>query len=54
MKVLFVLLLLYTVATTWQLYIGGDMMYEMRRRKPEHKILLTQGIFNQSHNIVIV
>ena len=29
------LLLFYTVATVFKLYPGGDMIYEMIRRKPE-------------------
>ena len=29
----FCLLLFYTIATVLQLYHGGDMMYEMRRRE---------------------
>ena len=33
-------LLCYAIATILQLYHGGDMMYGMRRRKPETKLLL--------------
>ena len=40
------LLLFYAIAKVFQLYHGGDMMPEMRRRKPEPTLLLTQGIFN--------
>ena len=29
-------------------------MYEMRRRKPEPTLLLTQGIFNLPHHIGMV
>ena len=35
-------------------YHGGDMMYEMRRSKPEPTLLLTQGIFNLQHRIGMV
>ena len=38
----------------FQLYHGNDMMYEMRRRKPEPTILLTPGIFNFQHHIGMV
>ena len=40
------LLLLYAIVTVFQLYHGNDMMYEMRRRKPERTLRLTQGLFN--------
>ena len=40
------LLLLYTIATVFQLYYGSDLMYEMRRRKPKPTLLSTQRIFN--------
>ena len=54
-KVLFVwLLLFYAVATVFQLCHSGDMMYEMRRRKPKPKLFLTQGIFNLPRLIVMV
>ena len=45
------LLLFYAIATIVQLYHGGDMMYEMRRRKPESTLLQTQWIFNLPHHI---
>ena len=45
------LLLFYTIATVFQLYHSGDMMYEMRRRKPEPTLLVTQWIFNLPHHI---
>ena len=45
-KTLVCLLLLYDIATVFQLYHGGDMMFEMRRRKTEPILLPTQGIFN--------
>ena len=39
------------IATVLQLYLGGDMMYEIRMRKPEPTVLPTEGIFNLSHHI---
>ena len=39
----FVCLLFYATATVIQLYHGGDMMYEKRRRKPDSTLLSTQG-----------
>ena len=48
------LLLLYAIATMFQLYHGGDLIYEMRRRKPEPTHLPTQGIFNLAHHIDMV
>ena len=42
------LLLFYAMTTVFQLYHGGDMTYEMRR-KPEPTPLPTQGIFNLPH-----
>ena len=48
------LLLFYAKATVFQLYQGGDIMYTMRRRKPEPMLLPTQGIFNLPHHIGIV
>ena len=48
------LLLFYPKATIFQLYHGTDMMYEMRRRKPEPIFSLTQGIFNLSHHIGMI
>ena len=38
----FIFVLFATIATVFQLYHGGDMMYEMRRRKPAPTLLLTQ------------
>ena len=38
----FCLLLFYTIATVFQLYHSGDIMYEMRREKPEPMFLPTQ------------
>ena len=49
-----VCLLFYAIATLFQLYHGGDMMNEMRKRKPEPTILTTQGIFNLPQHIDIV
>ena len=45
------LLLFYARATVFQLYHDGDMMYEMRRRKPEPLLLPTQGMFNLQNHI---
>ena len=50
----FALLLFYTIATVFQLYLGSYMMYEMRRRKAKHIILPIQGIFNLPHYIGLV
>ena len=44
------LLLLYAIATIFQLDQGGDMMLEMRR-KPEPTFLATQKTFNFPHHI---
>ena len=46
--------LFYARATLFQLYHGGYLMYEMRRRKPEPTCLPTQGIFNLQHHIGMV
>ena len=43
--------LFYAIATVFQLNPGGDMMYEIRRRKPEPTLFLTQRVFNLLHNI---
>ena len=48
------LLLFYTIVAVLQLYHGGGMIYAMRRRKPEHSLLVTQGIFNLSDHIGMV
>ena len=40
------LLLLDVIATVFQLYHGGVIMFEMRRRKPKPTFLPTQGLFN--------
>ena len=44
------LLLFYAIATN----SGGHMMYEMRRRKPEPTLLLTQLIFNLPYHMSMV
>ena len=45
----FVLLLFYTIVAIFQLYHGGDMVYEMRRRKTEPTLLLTQVFYLPHH-----
>ena len=50
----FVGLLFYAIATVFQSYHGGDMMYEMRRRKTEHTRLPILGICNLPHHISMV
>ena len=47
------LLCFYVIAKVFQLYLGGDVMYEMRRM-PEPALLQTQGIFNLPHHIGMV
>ena len=47
-------LLFCAIATVFQFYLGGDMMYEMRRGKPNPILLLTQGIVNVPHYIGMV
>ena len=49
-----VLLFFYTTATLFQLYPGGDMLYKMKRRKPEPTLLSTEGIFNLPQHIGMV
>ena len=44
----------YTIERVVQLYHGGDMMPEMRRRKPEPTLLPTERIFNLPHHIDMV
>ena len=44
--------LFYATVTVFQLYHGGDRMYEMRRRKPEPTLLQTQEIVNFLHHMV--
>ena len=38
------------MATVFQLYLGSDMMYEMRRRVPEPTLVVTEGISNLPHH----
>ena len=53
--VMFVCLMLFsTIAMVFQLYHGGDMMYELRRKESEPALLLTQGIFKLPHHIGMV
>ena len=54
LKVQVCLLLFYTIAIVFQLHHGGDMMYEMRRRKSKHYLLSIQGIFNLPQHIGMV
>ena len=46
-------LLLYAIATVFQLYISDDMMYEMRR-KPEPTLSPSQGIVNLPHDVDMI
>ena len=46
--------LVYALATVFQSCHGGDMRYEMRRRKPKPTGLLTQWIFNLPFHIGMV
>ena len=49
---MFVCLLFYTIATVFQLYLGNEMIYEMRKEKgPSLHFLPTHGIFNLPHHI---
>ena len=47
----FAFLLFCTIAKVFQIYLGSDMMYEMKRRKPEPTLLPIQGTFNLPHHI---
>ena len=49
--ILFALLLFYAIATVLRLYLGSDMIYGLRRRKPKPTLLLTQRIFNLAYKI---
>ena len=40
--------------TVFRLYLGSDMMYEMRRRKPEPTLLPTEVIFILPHHTGMV
>ena len=44
----------FAIATLFKLYLGGNMMYEKRRRKRERTLLLTQVIFNLPHHISMI
>ena len=44
------LLLVYTLATVVQLHHGDNMMYELRKRKPEPALLPIEGLFNLPHH----
>ena len=46
--------LVYTIAMVFQLYHGGVMMYEMRRRKRKPTLLPAHGVFNLPHHIGMV
>ena len=46
--------LFYAIATVFQSYHGGDLVCEMRRRKPEPTLLSTYGIFKLPHHIGMV
>ena len=50
----FGLVVVFHHSTNISVILGGDMMYEMRRRKPESTLLLTQGIFNLPDHIGII
>ena len=47
-------LLFYAIVTVFQLYHGGDMMHEMRRRKSKPMPSPTQEIFNLPHHLGMV
>ena len=51
-----VCLLFSTIATVFKFDYGGDLMYEMSRRKPEPTLLPKQRIFNPppTHHIGMV
>ena len=42
--------LVYAITAVLQLHHGGDMMREIRRRKPEPTLLPTRRIFNLPHH----
>ena len=44
----------YAIATVFHSCHGGDMMHEMRTRKPEPTFVPTQRIVNLPHNIGMV
>ena len=45
---------LHNSITVFQLYHGGDMMHEMRRRNPEPTLLPTREIFNVPYHTGMV
>ena len=47
------MLLFYAIETVFQLYLGSDILYEMRR-KSKPTLLLTQGIFKLPHHLGMV
>ena len=48
-------MLVYAICTViFQSYHGGDMMHEIRRRKPEPTFLPSEEIFNLPHHIGMV
>ena len=51
-KFVLLLLLFYAIARVFHLYHGGDMIYEIGRRKPQPTLLTTQGIL--PHHIGMV
>ena len=53
-KYCFALLLFDAIATVLQLYLGGDMMYKIRRGKPEPTLLSMQEVFSFPHRIGMV
>ena len=42
------------IGTSFQAYFGGEMMYEMMKRKPQPMLFLAQVIFNLAHHIDMV
>ena len=44
----------FFVRLSFQLYLGEDVIYQMRRRNLEPTRLLTEGIFNLPHHIGMV
>ena len=49
----FCLLLFYSIATLFQLYLDGDLMNELRR-KPAPTCLAPAGLFKSAHNVGMV
>ena len=44
----------FIAKTVFQLYLGYDIMYERRRRKPVPTLLQTQGFFNLPHHVGMI